>query len=1091
MNPHRLLLASAGTGKTYRLATHFAALLALGVDPARVLATTFTRKAAGEILDRVLGRLVEAAGDDAAGARARAALTAAAEELAGEALELSRSAAAQRLADLARRIGRFQVRTLDSYFVQVARLFAHELGLAPEWHIADDVEDEELRAEVLGLVIAGLGAPERLALLQAIARQGAPTASHSSLAAAVQGALTLHREATPTAWHQIDTERAPDAERVRAAAEYLCTFELPRKKGKDAEPYANWVKFQQKVREALEREDWRAWLDLSLPKKVRAGEDKFDRVPIPEAVAAACRTIDEQVLATLSSELAAANAATGTLCDLYSARERSVKDRTGAYRFDDFPRALGEGPAGARDEDARAAWLLDLAYRLDTRVAHLLLDEFQDTAPLQWRLLAPLAEEILAGDVGEDGLPRTFFCVGDVKQSIYGWREAEPRLLGEMDQRHPSLAPEWMTESWRSSQVVLDTVNQLFEGLAQRSVFQGDRTEALAASAAAWASGFQPHRRADGAGPCAGAAVLLEAVSVAGNTTQRGKREACIALAVERVKALVERVPEASVAVLVRAKRALPLLLYRLREAGIDASGEGGSPLTDAPLVAQALALLHLADHPGDGVAALAVVHSPFAALFGLEGARPEVQADRPRFWTAAAEVRRALVERGYGAFCERLAEATFAGASAWDRARFRQLVDLGLAYDARASLRPSAFVALVRRERVESPSAARVRVMTVHASKGLEFDAVILPELDGHLTGRSPKLLWYKNGPLDPVTVLSIAPQKELGALREDLAQLADSVKARTLTDELSVLYVAATRAVHHLELIVPPPAQKPSTSSTAAALVREALTGNAWAPPVGASDPGPGVPRGGVELWRHPESDFDWQPSRPRRAAAPEGPALRSIDLAPGARFERAHTASRAAHADSLPSAAELLARPERSARSLGTLVHELLAGLRFAEDEARSDQELAAALARSTTDGAAIQAALTLFRTALTQPAVRAALRRPELAPGETCEIHTERAFDIELEPDEAFDSGSTLWRGSIDRLVVVRRAGQPVRAVVLDYKTDAVDAAAVPARSEAYRPQLEAYRRVVAALYDLPPAAVEAELLFLTPGLRAAL
>ncbi len=60
----RLLLASAGTGKTYRLSAHFVGLLLQGVAPERILATTFTRKAAGEILDRVLQRLVGVASNE-------------------------------------------------------------------------------------------------------------------------------------------------------------------------------------------------------------------------------------------------------------------------------------------------------------------------------------------------------------------------------------------------------------------------------------------------------------------------------------------------------------------------------------------------------------------------------------------------------------------------------------------------------------------------------------------------------------------------------------------------------------------------------------------------------------------------------------------------------------------------------------------------------------------------------------------------------------------------------------------------------------------------------------------------------------------
>ena len=79
-------------------------------------------------------------------------------------------------------------------------------------------------------------------------------------------------------------------------------------------------------------------------------------------------------------------------------------------------------------DDAQDGSLDELWFRLDGRIDHLLLDEFQDTAATQWRVLRRLAEEITSTMPPE----RTLFCVGDMKQSIYGWRHAEPRLLGQL-----------------------------------------------------------------------------------------------------------------------------------------------------------------------------------------------------------------------------------------------------------------------------------------------------------------------------------------------------------------------------------------------------------------------------------------------------------------------------------------------------------------------------------------------------------------------------------------------------------------------------------------------------------------------------------
>lgn len=1088
--PHRLYLASAGTGKTYRLATHFAALLTAGVEPQRVLATTFTRKAAGEILDRVLARLVDAARDDERGEATRKELASEAEACLGLRPRADRGAALARLAELAREIGRFQVRTLDAFFVQVARLFAFELALMPEWHIADDVEDEEMRADVLTTVIGELGPDERRTLLVALARTGAPLVSHTALSKTVSDALHLHREAVPGAWEVVNGRSGPSEAEFAAAVEHLCTFRLPRNKtpkGGVFEEKKFWKAFQEVVGGVLERRDWIEWLGLGLPKKVRASEISFDRAPIPDDVAEAVRVVDRAAAAAMLAELAAENHATGEVCLRYSARERAVKDQRGAYRFEDFPRALAEGPADAEDEEARALWRFDLGYRLDARVEHLLLDEFQDTAPQQWRLLLPLAEEILAGGDGE--VPRTFFCVGDVKQSIYGWRAAEPRLLAELHEEFPVLEPQQLAQSWRSSPVVLGTVNQIFEGLAQRQHFAGDDHEALRERAQQWGAGYSEHTRAPGAGPCPGAAFLIEAVPrtvASGAQKDEPKNAACIRVAVERVANLVARAPQASVAVLVRAKAVIPQLLYLLRERGIDASGEGGNPLTDTAPVAQVLALLHLADHPADRLAALGVVHSALAELFDLAGIAVDDPEQRPRLENAAREVRRELVERGYGATIQRLGGAFAPSWSTWERVRFGQLVELALAFDARAGLRPTAFAALVRTQRVESPTAAQVKVMTVHASKGLEFDVVVLPQLAESLTGHEPKYVWQKVSPLAPTTVLSRAPLKELRPLHGLLAKLYDAVVGRALVDGLSALYVATTRAVHHLELIVPECAKdsKSGKKLRGAPLVREALTGSPWHEP--CTDLEPERP-GQRELWAHPDNDGDWMRHFDNRPAAAVGPrnalhAAARLVLAPAPRADLIRPRSPSRVEERPRSAAALLAPSDREARERGVLVHRLFEGLVWVDDERRDADHLRALLASSGARPRAIEEAVELYRRALAAKAIRSALTRPELAAGEEVDVLFERAFDVELDDSE----GPSRWRGAIDRLVVVRAGARPVRAEVLDFKTDVVTADEVRNRAAHHRPQLEAYRRAAAALFGLAPEQVGATLVFLTAG-----
>lgn len=103
-----------------------------------------------------------------------------------------------------------------------------------------------------------------------------------------------------------------------------------------------------------------------------------------------------------------------------------------------------------------------IQYKLDQRIDHFLIDEFQDTNPTQWQLILPLLQELAAGKQEKQ---RSAFIVGDAKQSIYGFRRADSRLL--------SSATHWLEEnleaktqpldkSWRSAQAVIDCVNTIF-----------------------------------------------------------------------------------------------------------------------------------------------------------------------------------------------------------------------------------------------------------------------------------------------------------------------------------------------------------------------------------------------------------------------------------------------------------------------------------------------------------------------------------------------------------------------------------------------------------------------------------------------------
>ncbi|MBI1422930.1 MAG: AAA family ATPase [Gammaproteobacteria bacterium] len=119
-------------------------------------------------------------------------------------------------------------------------------------------------------------------------------------------------------------------------------------------------------------------------------------------------------------------------------------------------------------------------YKLDQRIDHLLIDEFQDTNPIQWQLVLPLLQELAAGEAERQ---RSVLFVGDSKQSIYSFRRAEPRLFDAattwLADHLPGSQQETLSKSWRSSPAVIEFVNKVFTDNPnlQLTHFETHRTE--------------------------------------------------------------------------------------------------------------------------------------------------------------------------------------------------------------------------------------------------------------------------------------------------------------------------------------------------------------------------------------------------------------------------------------------------------------------------------------------------------------------------------------------------------------------------------------------------------------------------------------
>jgi ATP-dependent helicase/nuclease subunit A len=1083
--PHLMIRASAGTGKTFQLTNRYLSLIDGDAGCDQVLATTFTRKAAGEILDRVLSRLATAA-DSGQHCGELAQFVGDGSLTPARALEL--------LARLVRNLHRLRISTLDSFFAQIAVTFSLELGLPPGWRIVEESTDARLRTEAIQAVLGG-GAPgDTLALLHLLTKGEATRTVSEQVRSLVNSLHGLYLEAPPDAWKQVPRPTPLAQEKLAAALDGLAAFSLSGKQLPNA---------RDKDLEAARAADWATFVAKGIGKCVLDGKPKFGSQTLDPRLIEIYHALGRHARAVLLTQLAGQTEATCQVLEKFDGHYRRLKLAHRALRFDDITRGLGSSALMAR--------VGELAHRLDAGIDHLLLDEFQDTSLAQWEVLRPFADQVMPAG--------SFFCVGDVKQAIYGWRGGVAELFDTLETAWPKLRRSSLATSFRSSPPIIETVNRVFDRLENLAPL-ADR----AAAVRAWKAGFEQHSTT--LANLAGYARMVVAPRAEDPTPQA---EVTLAFAAEEIKRFTKEAPGRSVGVLVRDNQAVARLIYELRQREVPASEEGGNPLTDSPAVGTVLSLLTLADHPGNLVARFHVASSPLGPIAGLTDYQSDSAARR-----ISLDVRRSLLTRGYGATLYRWARSLADSCDDREANRLLQLVELAYRYEPEATLRVRDFVAFVEGQRVEDPAATDVRVMTIHQAKGLEFDIVVLPRLDARFIGQSPPVVIGREWPTGPVNLICRYVNADVRALLpEEFQRAFERQDEQALRESLCVLYVALTRAVHALHIIVSPSKEnEKNMPKSHAGILRAALAEGASAVP-GAVLYEHGDPRW-FEKERHKPGAKCAADAKEKNAhagrreftptgrvstngAAENGAADNgaleaesqfAIALAPlgdrrrrGLRRESPSELARGARVD----VALRLQLKRSEATTRGSAFHawfERIEWLDDLKDGEPADAVLRQAAASIDASPRQISTWLGQFRRLLGQPEVRAALSRDAYLNASTAPWRHDAplrdalatgliTLDVERERSFAVRHDDRLLTGAIDRLVLVRCAprgtggpGPLMAAEILDFKTDTISgdpADGLVQLTERYAPQLDAYRRSVAQLTGLPLDRVFARLL----------
>jgi ATP-dependent helicase/nuclease subunit A len=1026
---HVVVEACAGAGKTWMLVARIVRALLDGAEPQEILAITFTRKAAGEMRTRLADWLREFAALTPEEATAKLRL-----------FGLSVDEAARRapaLIGLHERVlmgGRaVEVRTFHAWYAQLLRAAPIEilasLGLAPGLSTVEDID--ELKPELMqAFHCALLGDTVALAAFQRLStRHGRSRLDAWFDTALVRRTETQLADEAGTLADAVEPPADRDPLRRVGDAGFVdgvaaLARGLAARSGKLSEQGARALVDALGFTDLPQRY---AALRLALFTEKGQGTPRKQLGNLPEQ-AALCEALDAIAALLAHEEAHDDHAAMVRLTRVLFAEYAALKQRRGLIDMADLERVA----FALLSDHTLSGWVQE---RLDARVRHLLIDEFQDTSPLQWQALhAWLAA--YAGAGGGPEAPR-LFIVGDPKQSIYRFRRAEPRVFEAaqrfvVDALGGTLAA--CDHTRRCAPGVVDVINQVFGRLAvegRLAAWREHSTEVTenAGSTPALRRLPSAERPARAARSNAGETLpvwrpSLTVPRVEAKAVLREAEAGALALAID---ALVrdEGVAPRQIFVLARKRAVLATAACALAALHLPHVAPEGLSLGDLPEVQDLLAVLDVLASPGQALSLARALKSP---LFGASDEELLWLARRAReaggWWPALmqrpaeapAALQRAanlfaawqaasdtlpphdLLDRivHEGDWLPRLAAVVPPERYARAMGATRAMLACALELDGGRYASPYGFVRALRQRRIEVPAAQAqnaVQLLTIHGAKGLEAEVVFLMDADPKPPEAETSTLLV-DWPVEAARPHRVAFLASEARCPPPLQALLAKEQAARSREELNALYVALTRAQRCLVVSRTPPLSASEAPSW-------------WARLEGLAEP--------------------WQPPA---LPHPAGAAMQAEVVALPLARRRAE-----------PSAAPATARDDAAAR-LGQAVHRML---EWAAQRQGADR---AALAQAAARAFAVPDADEVLRTAA------AILDSP------ACH----RFFDpaaIAWSGNEVPVPGAAGEVRRIDRLV--RLAGADAAWWVLDYKL-----AGAPQQDAAYREQLAAYRDAVAAL-----------------------
>ncbi len=435
------LKASAGSGKTFALSVRFLALLFKGANPSEILTLTFTKKATAEMKERILDYLKILQKENLEDEKEKEKSQNILKEL-EEKYRLDPSFVQNSAQKIYQRFLNAEIRisTIDAFFQSILRKFCWFVGLSANFEVNEDTKAHQQQLNASFLSALNNKQLEELSVFIAQCLSYDSYTSDSIL------------------------------ERLRFLKNKLYLFDPNKKESAfDEEGFLEKLRVlnqqiqnietaSNEAKKAIKCDDFRGFLNSSLTWLEKKSEYRYfkkfkDEIPTLESE---CEEIENDLKRYYEARESALFKKFPKFIQLYDKATSKIQ----SLDFDAIKDKVHALLNGYEEMPAEFFY-----FRLDSKIVHILIDEFQDTSLNDYKILAPFIDEIKAG-IGQAKWHRSVFFVGDVKQSIYGFRGSFSSLFESVskDFYHDNLP-----FNHRSSPLIINYVNTIFKKAYQNS----------------------------------------------------------------------------------------------------------------------------------------------------------------------------------------------------------------------------------------------------------------------------------------------------------------------------------------------------------------------------------------------------------------------------------------------------------------------------------------------------------------------------------------------------------------------------------------------------------------------------------------------